>query len=518
MSTMKNFERRGWGKMSLGALLFSALIIILLGALFRHSPQIVLAGDAAQSVCTPQNLVVNGDFEQTSQGWTLSDDAQYVTSEVHNGSQSVRLGIQPPVTDSYLYSSAWQQVTIPADAATATLTFWYKPYTESYIWLDRPALTPEEALRVVGSEMPAPDMPPGFDSLAYLYDTQMMLVRDASNTTTLATVLYQNQNTQTWTSKSYDMSAYKGQTVTLYFDVLNNGPGYGDGRSWMFVDDVSLESCSAATATPTATATVTHTSTATATPTETATSTKTATPTNTPTPSPTATTGVLTGTILYVEPPTQTVLLSGGAFTVGVWIQNVTDLGAFQFDMVYSPTLVHVTGATLEGFLASTGRSTSPVGPTIDNGLGKVTFGGFSFGSQLGPNGDGLLATFDLQPQAAGTSPLNLQNSLVTQSGGGTITHSLVNGQVTIAVATATPTATSTATATLTPTLTATATATDTPTSTATATTVATIPPATASPTSTSTPGPIYLPILMAQGTPTPTPSPTPLPYPYPAP
>ncbi|NOZ06471.1 MAG: hypothetical protein GXP41_09015, partial [Chloroflexi bacterium] len=239
MSTMKNFRRRGWGKRSLRVLLLSALIITILGALFRRSPQTVLAEAPAQSVCTPQNLVVNGDFEQTNQGWTLSDDAQYNTVEVHNGSQSVLMGmgIQPPATDRFLYSSAWQQVTIPADAATATLTFWYKPYTESYIWLERPVLTPEQALRVVGEGMPAPDVPPGFDKLAYTFDTQMMLVRDASNTVTLATVLYQNQNTQTWTFKSYDMSAFKGQTVTLYFDVLNNG--YSDGRSWMFVDDVS---------------------------------------------------------------------------------------------------------------------------------------------------------------------------------------------------------------------------------------------------------------------------------------
>jgi len=160
MSTMNNFRRRDLGKRSLGALLLSALIVASVGVLFRHAPQTALAGPSTQPICTPQNLVVNGDFEQSAQGWTLSDDAQYNTAEVHNGSQSVLLGLQPPVTDAYLYSSAWQQVTIPADAATATLTFWYKPYTESYIWLNRPALSPEQALRVVGGGMPAPDMPP----------------------------------------------------------------------------------------------------------------------------------------------------------------------------------------------------------------------------------------------------------------------------------------------------------------------------------------------------------------------
>jgi len=440
---------------------------------------------------TCQEKVLNGEFETSGTGWTLTDNAQYNSDAAHGGSQSMLLGIRPPNADAYLYSSVWQQVTIPANATSATLRFWYKPYAESQTWASRPKLTPEQMRRVVGQSEPAPQMPPGFDAQAYLYDTQMMLVRNAANTVTLATVMYQNQNTGAWTSKSYDMSAFIGQTVTLYFDVLNNGYYVYDGRSWMYLDDVSLEVCSVATETPTATAT--------------STATETPVPGTSPTATPTATATTLpTGTYLSVEPPTQTVLQSGGVFTVAVWIHNVTDLGGFQFDMVYSPTLVHVTGATLGGFLSSTGRTSSPLNPVIDNNAGRVTFGGFSFGTQPGPNGDGLLATLDLSPQSTGTSPLTLQNSLVTTSSGSTISHSTVNGEVSIVTAyTATPTATAIPTATETPTPAA-------------YPPPGTIPAPTASPTPTYTPGPVYLPLILHQEGATPTPTPTNQPYPPP--
>ena len=36
--------------------------------------------------------------------------------------------------------------------------------------------------------------------------------------------------------------AYRGRSLVLYFEVYNDGTG-PQGRTWMFVDDVSVEAC-----------------------------------------------------------------------------------------------------------------------------------------------------------------------------------------------------------------------------------------------------------------------------------
>jgi hypothetical protein len=101
-----------------------------------------------------------------------------------------------------------------------------------------------------------------------------------------------------------------------------------------------------------------------------------------------------------------------------VVIDEAVNLGSFEFDLLYQPAIVSVKSVTLGSFLGSTGRSTGVVGPTIDNSAGKLTFGAFSFGSQPGPNGTGTLATITFAAIGAGSSPLDLQNSQVTDTQG----------------------------------------------------------------------------------------------------
>jgi PKD repeat protein len=109
-----------------------------------------------------------------------------------------------------------------------------------------------------------------------------------------------------------------------------------------------------------------------------------------------------------IEPVTSTVQ-SGDTFTVSVVISDAVNLGAFQFDMHYDPTAVHAEGAAMGPFLGSTGRNVGPVGPTIDNDGGTLSFGAFSFGTQAGPQGRGVLAEITLTAKGVGTSPLDLQ-------------------------------------------------------------------------------------------------------------
>jgi len=103
-------------------------------------------------------------------------------------------------------------------------------------------------------------------------------------------------------------------------------------------------------------------------------------------------------------------------FTVQVMIENVTDLGYFQFTLEYDPKVVLAKGAVLGDFLGSTGRSTSGLGPRFDNSKGTLTFGGFSFGTPKGPNGKGVLAEVTFTGLARGLSPLRLTNVLISDS------------------------------------------------------------------------------------------------------
>jgi hypothetical protein len=120
--------------------------------------------------------------------------------------------------------------------------------------------------------------------------------------------------------------------------------------------------------------------------------------------------------------PADSTVATGNTFTVTVMIDEAANLGAFQFDLHYSPASVQVEAVTLGGFLASTGRTAASAGPKVDNGTGFASFAGFSFGTQAGPNGSGTLALVRLRAVGAGTSPLDLDKVQVLDT--------LVNSQV----------------------------------------------------------------------------------------
>jgi len=135
-----------------------------------------------------------------------------------------------------------------------------------------------------------------------------------------------------------------------------------------------------------------------------------------------------------VEPPEKTVAI-GETFTVDVFIQNVTNFGAFQFDVVYSTDVVHADAAQMGAFLGSTSRIVIPAGPDIDNdnANGKLTYGGATFGASAGPNGNGVLATLTFSAQNSGNSPLELQNVQASDINGQALSvQSIISGQVTV--------------------------------------------------------------------------------------
>jgi hypothetical protein len=124
--------------------------------------------------------------------------------------------------------------------------------------------------------------------------------------------------------------------------------------------------------------------------------------------------------------------LGGGAFTINAAVHSVSDLGGFQFTLHFNPNIVHADSASLGPFLSSTGRSASPLGPDIDNSAGTITFGGFTYGSQPGATGSGVIAHITFSPQGQGASSLTWSDDTLSDTQGNAISHTRANGSVTI--------------------------------------------------------------------------------------
>ena len=132
----------------------------------------------------------------------------------------------------------------------------------------------------------------------------------------------------------------------------------------------------------------------------------------------------------------------GHSFAVNVMVDGAADLGAFQFEVIYDPAVVAVTQVELEPFLESTGRTAQSIGPDIDNGAGKATFGAFSFGAAVGPEGTGGLANVTFTVVGSGTTAFNLQDVLLTDTRANAQYPSVKGGTVTVAAPAPTPTPT----------------------------------------------------------------------------
>lgn len=171
------------------------------------------------------DVVVNGGFESDA-GWRINQTvypAGFVTFPVFSGQRALRAGIVHPPDNVYSYSSAQQTVFIPA-GGSATLTFRLFATTTG---------------RSAGRLTPPPIVPTSpLDRTQLSDDVQLVLLFDSAGRQ--HTLLFQRQWYSQWAPHTFDLNAFRGQTVTLYFGVFNNGV---DGVTGMYVDEVALRSC-----------------------------------------------------------------------------------------------------------------------------------------------------------------------------------------------------------------------------------------------------------------------------------
>lgn len=132
----------------------------------------------------------------------------------------------------------------------------------------------------------------------------------------------------------------------------------------------------------------------------------------------------------------------GQTFTVTVAIENVQNLGAFEFEVNFNPAIAStsVDAIQLGTMLGSTGRTTGALrlasSPTLP---GTPLFGAYSYGTPAGPNGSGVLATFSMNAVAPGASQLSLSGLKVTNTQGQELQATAIAGSVTVGNTTVRP-------------------------------------------------------------------------------
>jgi hypothetical protein len=169
------------------------------------SGSLVQTTTIALTVGSPSTqLIQNGGFETgTLANWTTGGVySPFVeTVQKHSGTYSAQLSSSSgtePNGDSSLY----QTISIPSTATKATLTYYYWPATTDTI----------------------------------TYDWQEAQVQNSSGAM-LAQIMKVCSNAMAWTSVTYDLTSYKGQTIRIYFN--DHGDGYGD-LTYMYLDDITV--------------------------------------------------------------------------------------------------------------------------------------------------------------------------------------------------------------------------------------------------------------------------------------
>jgi hypothetical protein len=169
---------------------------------YAGDPTYFLLDDVAiaASAPPPPNPVQNGGFETgTFSSWSTSGvAAPAIVTTAHSGSYAARFG-SPSAYNGQ--STLTQTVAVPS--GSSTLTFWYQPHCTDTI----------------------------------TYDQIQAQIRNTAGTT-LATVLNVCSNSGAWTNVSFNMSAYAGQTVVLWFNVHDDG--YPSDPTYSVLDDVAI--------------------------------------------------------------------------------------------------------------------------------------------------------------------------------------------------------------------------------------------------------------------------------------
>lgn len=328
-------------------------------------------------------MVRNPSFEQTAY-WTTPTTprtAGYTTAAAHTGARSMRTGIVPPTSNVYSHSSAYQAIDIPAGATNPTLTFWYNPHSEE------PARSDWKSYDWTGYDPAAVIRGEPVTAKGALMDWQEMLLLDSSyHLLPGGVVLRTLQNDGQWHQVTYDLSPYRGMRIVLYFNTINDGYY---GRTWMYVDDVTVNVC---------------------------------------------------GATVRFE-PSSTQVSAGQTFDVNLRVESIADLYGFSTKIRFNPAILEVVDAdsatsgvqiSRGSFFPSDSNQAHVVRNIVDNGTGEIEFAITLLGSTPALSGSGTVATIRFHAKAGGTTPLAFSSLQLINSAATAIPATHSDGQITV--------------------------------------------------------------------------------------
>ncbi|RKH63777.1 S8 family serine peptidase [Corallococcus llansteffanensis] len=152
-----------------------------------------------------EQLLVNAGFESGNTGWTTSTDVIDGTTS----GNAPRTGTYKAWLNGYGTTRtefAYQDVTIPATACSATLSFWA-------------LITTSETTTTTA------------------YDKLAIQIRNSAGTVLATPATYSNLDKGTaYVQRTFDLAAYKGQTIRIYF----NGTEDSSLKTSFFLDDTAV--------------------------------------------------------------------------------------------------------------------------------------------------------------------------------------------------------------------------------------------------------------------------------------
>jgi hypothetical protein len=200
-----------------------------------------LCPGGAPGTCT--NSLLNSNME-ADDGWIARPaniPSTYTTEYSYSPSYSARNGIPLWAANPYPYvfttSEFYQPVSIPAAAYYARLRMRLLPRGAYYSGYYSAAEAQPSA-----SLAPALDTGSQYDPQALAAaEAQYGFIMDSSGTSDLKMLFkWYSLNSAYWLYREYDLTAYRGQTISVLFGAANDG--WGTNTS-LYVDDVYLEVC-----------------------------------------------------------------------------------------------------------------------------------------------------------------------------------------------------------------------------------------------------------------------------------
>lgn len=165
----------------------------------------VTVNNGTGSCSIPEQLLLNAGFESGNTGWTTSSG---VIDGTTSGS-APRTGTYKAWMNGYGSTStefAYQDVTIPSTACSATLSFWAR-------------ITTAETTTTTA------------------YDKLAIQIRNSAGTVLATLATYSNLDKgTTYVQRTFDLAAYKGQTIRVYF----NGTEDSSLQTSFFIDDTAV--------------------------------------------------------------------------------------------------------------------------------------------------------------------------------------------------------------------------------------------------------------------------------------